>query len=283
MTAPSEPIDLGGARVRLLDGGRFRLDGGAMFGIIPKPLWTRATTSDDRNRIQLGANCLLVESGARRIVVEVGLGDKYADKERDIYAIAPGRWLAPSLEAVGIEPGSITDVVQTHLHFDHAGGLTRERDGALTPTFPNAVVHVQRQEFDDARRNFGIMNITYRAENFDPISAAQRWNLLEGDGPIVDRLRAIVTPGHTRAHQSIVIEGADRTLCFSGDVLPTLAHAGPAWNMAYDLFPLDNRASKQRLLDAASRADWLLALGHEPNTPLARVVVDGKWFRVEAL
>lgn len=280
----SNRYDLGDRTITLLSGGAVKLDGGAMFGIIPKALWSRTTPADEKNRIQLACNCLLVEQhgeSARRVIVETGHGAKYADKERKIFAIDAGHWLLNSLEEHGVDPASITDVVVSHLHFDHAGGLTREIDGKLAATFPNAKVHVQRQEYEHARANFGIMTATYRAENLTPIDAADAWTLLDGEQPILDGIRALPTPGHTRGHQSIVIAGSERTAVFAGDVMPTRAHVGAPYNMGYDLFPLDNRESKNRLLARAAERDWLLVIDHEPQTPVMRVVREKNWFSLE--
>lgn len=277
-------FDLGGCRVRVISGGGLKLDGGAMFGIIPKALWSRKTPSDEQNRITLACNCLLVEfdgAAGRRVVIETGHGQKFDAKESRIYEIDPAQWLLPSLHAIDVEPTTISDVIVTHLHFDHAGGLTMNGGANATPTFPHATVHVQRHEFDDARKNFGIMHATYREENFAPIDAADRWRLLEGEGPILPGIEALRTPGHTRGHQSILIRGRDRVLLFAGDVIPTRAHAGPPYNMAYDLFPLDNRDSKRRVLQMLHERSGVLLLGHEPQTPALRVEQDGEWWRLE--
>jgi glyoxylase-like metal-dependent hydrolase (beta-lactamase superfamily II) len=287
---PPRRVDLGGCTLTLIDGGRLRLDGGAMFGIIPRPLWSRTTPADDQHRIQLACNCLLVEfqhETARRVIIETGHGDKYTAKEQSQFNIDPRRWLLHGLHQAGVDPVGISDVILSHLHFDHAGGLTRREteDAPPAPTFPAARVHVQRREFDDARANFGIMTITYREENYTPIDAAGAWNLLDGDEVIIPAprrglplIRALPTPGHTRGHQSIVIQGRDRTAVFAGDVMPTAAHLGAPYNMSYDLFPLDNRASKQSLLSAAAEQAWLVIIDHEPTTPLVSVVADRNWF-----
>lgn len=281
-----EPIDLGGCTVRLISGGSLKLDGGAMFGIIPKPLWSRTTPADEQNRIQLACNCVLVEwhgEGGRRALIEVGHGPKYGEKEQRIFAIDPADWILPNLRAAGVEPETISDVIVSHLHFDHAGGLTQERDGRLFATFPDARVHVQRQEYDDARANFGIMTTTYRDENFAPIAGDDRWGLVAGEAEIVPGVRPLLTPGHTRGHHSLVISARDAKLIFVGDVMPTAAHAGAPYNMAYDLAPVENRASKQRLLEFAVEEDALLVLGHEPATPLVRASAEREWFRLEAV
>lgn len=287
MTSP-HPIDLGGLRATILNGGAFRLDGGAMFGIIPKPLWTRHCPADADNHIRLACNCLLLEwASGRRAIVETGHGPKYGEKEQGFFAIDPARWLRPSLAGIAVDCASIDDVILTHLHFDHAGGLTcrasdNDATSPLVPTFPRASVHVQRLEHADARANFGIMHNTYREENYTPIDAANAWRLLDGPGEIIPGVSSLLTPGHTRGHHSIIIRGTDRTLVFTGDVMPTRHHVGRPYNMSYDLFPLDNRESKGRVLKQAADESWLIALDHDPDVPLLRATSDGKsWFVLE--
>jgi glyoxylase-like metal-dependent hydrolase (beta-lactamase superfamily II) len=277
-------FDLGGCTATLISGGSLRMDGGAMFGIIPKALWTRSTPADEQNRIEMACNCLLVEwqrETARRVIVETGHGSKLGPKEQKIWAIDPQRWLLPSLQALNVDPASITDVVVSHLHFDHAGGLTCERDGRLAPCFPHARVHVQRQEYEDARDNFGITSTSYPRENLDPIDQAGAWNLLDGEVEIIPGVRTILTPGHTRGHQAVLIAGRDRSLAFGGDTMPTVAHLGPAYNMSYDLSPLDNRASKYKLLQMLAQRESLLLIDHEPRTPAVAVRASGDWFELE--
>lgn len=296
MNVAARPVDLGGVRISLISGGALRLDGGAMFGIIPKAIWSRACPADEQNRIQLACNCLLVEwSGdlaGRRAVVETGHGCKYGTKDQAIFAIDSSHWLQPRLLEAGVDPATITDVVLSHLHFDHAGGLTMPRAGgaphpddptlrdplACIPTFPNARVHVQRREFEDARANFGIMTMTYREENYAPIDAVNAWQLHDGDAEIIPGIRAWRTPGHTRGHHSILIEGRDRTAIFTGDVMPTRHHAGAPYNMAYDVLPLDNRESKRAVLAAAAAREWLIVLDHDPEVPILEARTDRSWF-----
>lgn len=285
---PVTPLefDLGKCTVTLISGGGLKLDGGAMFGIIPKPLWQRHTPADDQNRIQLACNCLLVQwpgESDRRLIIETGHGPNYGEKEQEIFAINPSRWLRHGLQATGVDPETITDVVVTHLHFDHAGGLTHERDGRLVPTFPKAKVHVQRQEHDDARANFGIMKTTYREENFKPIDEAEAWRLHDGEAEIFAGIRPLLTPGHTRGHQSIIIKGSDRAGIFPGDVMPTAAHVGAPFNMSYDLFPIDNRESKNKYLKRAAEEDWLIFIDHEVETPVMQAVAEKGWYTLRPL
>ncbi len=281
---PPLRYDLGDCTVTLVSGGRLKLDGGAMFGLIPKALWSRVYPADDQNRIQLACNCLLVDWPGRsqRVIIETGHGPKYAQKEQQIFAIDPTAWLLPSLRALGVDPATITDVVVSHLHFDHAGGLTHEADGRPVRTFPSARVHVQRSELEDAYANFGIMTVTYRRENLAPIDAADAWRLLDGAAEIVPGVRAIPTPGHTRGHHSIVVEGRDRALVFAGDLMPTRHHLGAPYNMAYDLYPLENRSSKHKLLQWLAGRNALLAIDHELETPVLSVRLAGEWFELTA-
>ena len=282
---PPPRYDLGGCTVTLVNGGHLKLDGGAMFGLIPKALWGRSNPADEQNRIQLACNCLLVErpGSDRRIIIETGHGPKYGDKEQKIFAIDRTSWLRRSLLALDIDPASITDVVVTHLHFDHAGGLTYPDDGRLVPTFPNARIHVHQPEFEDARSNFGIMTATYREENYAPLAAGSAWHVFSGATEIAPGVRTLPTPGHTRGHHSIVVTGTDRTLAFGGDLMPTRHHLGAPYNMAYDLYPLDNRASKQTLLGWLAERDGLYAFDHELETPVMSVRRVGEWFELAAV
>jgi glyoxylase-like metal-dependent hydrolase (beta-lactamase superfamily II) len=276
-------FDLGDRSITLLDGGQLKLDGGAMFGIIPKPLWQKATPVDDQNRIQLACNCLLVEwhgETARRVIVETGHGHKYEEKEQGFFAIDPAHWLITGLKAAGVEPETITNVIVSHLHFDHAGGLTCEREGQLAPTFPNAKVHVQRTEYDDALANFGTMKTTYRQENLEPIDLADAWQLHDGEDECAPGIRPLLAPGHTRGHQAVIIQGTQRTAVFTGDLMPTAAHVGAPYNMAYDLFPLDNRQSKNRCLKRAAEQGWLIFIDHEVKTPVMKAAADKGWYRL---
>jgi glyoxylase-like metal-dependent hydrolase (beta-lactamase superfamily II) len=281
---PPPRYDLGNCTVTLVSGGQFKLDGGAMFGLIPKALWSRSYPADDQNRILLACNCLLVERPGtdRRVLIETGHGSKYTPKEQNIFALDPTCWLRPNLLALGVDPASITDVVVSHLHFDHAGGLTHNADGQLKLTFPNARVYVHKPELDDACANFGIMTATYRAENYSPLCAADAWRVIEGATEIAPGIHTLPTPGHTRGHHSIAVQGSDRVLAFGGDLMPTRHHLGAAYNMAYDLYPLDNRASKQQMLTWLAERDGLYAFDHELETPVVSVRRKGEWFELTA-
>ena len=168
----------------------------------------------------------------------------------------------------------------THLHFDHAGGLTVERDGRVVPVFPNARVHVQRAEYDDARAGYGTMKTTYREENLRPVDEADAWALHAGEVECVPGVFCLPAPGHTRGHQAVLVRGSQRSAVFPGDLMPTAAHVGAPYNMAYDLFPLDNTQTKNRLLQRAADEDWLVFIDHEVQTPVMHAVVEKGWYRL---
>lgn len=265
---PDPPtLQLGDLRLTALDGGHLSLDGGAMFGIIPKPLWARSVEVDAENRIPLATTCLLVEPAGHRVLVETGCGhvSKYSDKERGFFQF--GRhWLLDSLAAAGIEPESIDLVILTHLHFDHAGGGTMpDGRGGYVPTFPRAKYLVQRGEWEDAVEGHAVMSGTYREENLAPLERAGVLALADGDAEIVPGIRVELFPGHTRWQQGVVFESGGRRAVLPADLMPTSAHVGLRYNMAYDLLPYENMVNKKRLLDRAVEDNWLLLLGQDPH------------------
>ncbi len=249
---------------KLLRAGSFKLDGGAMFGIIPAPLWTRLVQPDDKNRIPLQQNCLLLEQGGKLVLIECGIGDKFPQKLRDIYA-QEERTIVDALHEIDCDPKDISTVIVTHLHFDHAGGLTRWKSDGETPelNFPNAEVVCQKTEWNDALNNKSTMHKTYLREHLDPIR--ERVRLVEGEAEILSGIRALPTPGHTWGQHGVVFEDDKGPVCYPGDVLPTKNHAGLTFNLAYDVEPYTNMASKKSLLTSASAENWRLALDHEPD------------------
>lgn len=279
---------------RLLRAGAFRLDGGSMFGVVPKAIWSRLVTPDDANRIPLQTNCLLLtpedSSDERRVLVETGYGNKWSDKERSIFALED-RTIADALREADVEPDAITHVIVTHLHFDHAGGLTTLDGGEVVPTFPNAEVIVQRTEWEDALANKSTMTRTYLRENLAPV--AERVRPVEGEVEAIENGGVYVEPavGHTWGQQAVRFTGRPAgtkpaetpagTVCFPGDVMPTRNHAGAAFSMGYDMLPWENMRTKSTLLGRAHAQGWTLVLDHEPGDPAVRVVPDeeheGRW------
>jgi glyoxylase-like metal-dependent hydrolase (beta-lactamase superfamily II) len=264
-------IELGEIRVHVLQGGRFALDGGAVFGVVPRALWERAHPPDERNRVRLACNLALVETGGQRVLIDTGLGDKWTDKQREIYCVERGAGVLEALAGLGLGPDDIDVVVNTHLHFDHAGGNTRLRDGRAVPSFPRARYVVQLGEWEDATRPHERSHASYLEENFVPLAEARQLETVQGEQEVAAGVRVVPVGGHTAYHQLVLIEGGGRTLALPTDLLATAAHLPLAWLMAYDLFPLGTLAAKRKLLKEAAENDWLLLLYHDPAAPLARV------------
>lgn len=264
---------LGDLRIHALHGGSQRLDGGAMFGVVPKPLWERRIPADERNRIPLAMRCLLVETPDALVLIDNGAGNKESDKFIDIYGIAnapiePDRHatvLESALAEAGFGPDDVDVVIDTHLHFDHAGGNTRlAADGEVTLSFPRARYVVQRGEYEYAHIDNERIRASYMPANFDPVMDAGRLELLDGDVDVVPGISVMRTPGHTPYHQSVLIRSAGETACFLADVIPTSAHLPLPWIMGYDVEPLVTLESKRTLLQRAREEDWLLVFEHDP-------------------
>jgi glyoxylase-like metal-dependent hydrolase (beta-lactamase superfamily II) len=265
---------LGRFQLHVVSDGEFRLDGGAMFGVVPKPLWEKQKPADERNRIRMGTNCLLIEAGAERILVDTGIGDKVDEKFRDIYGMEAGaRRLPEALRAAGLAPGDITRVVLSHLHFDHCGWNTRREDGRLVPTFPNARYWIERGELEHARAPNERDRASYFPENWEPLLGAGVVELFDGETEVVPGIRAVKVPGHNADMCVITIDGGgDERAVFWADLVPTTAHVPLPWIMGYDLFPMATLASKREWLPRAAAGGWICAFEHDADTPLARVV-----------
>ncbi|MDP3774223.1 MAG: MBL fold metallo-hydrolase [Gemmatimonadales bacterium] len=265
-----------------LEGGLQRLDGGAMFGVVPKPLWERRIPADDRNRIPLAMRCLLVEHPDGLVLIDTGLGNKENAKFLDIYGVEnagdPGPTpLEDAIRETGHQPADVTWVINSHLHFDHAGGNTVKREnGAVEVAFPNATYVVQRRELEFATIPNERIRASYLAPNFAPITALDRWRLLDGEADVLPGIRAIPTPGHVPYHQSILVSDSGESACFLGDLVPTSAHLPAPWIMGYDLEPLVTLATKKALLPRAAQEGWQLVFEHDPVVARGRVGRDEK-------
>jgi glyoxylase-like metal-dependent hydrolase (beta-lactamase superfamily II) len=262
---------LGNMEVRIVSGGRFRLDGGGMFGVVPKPLWSRLFPADERNRIGLETNCVLVRAGEEVVLIDTGNGSKLSAKERDIFDLPEGNPLLENLAAAGVRPEEVTVVLLTHLHLDHCGGATHLEGDLAVPSFPHARFVVQRQEWEDALRNRSHMRVSYRLENLEPLQRSGRLDLLDGDTEVVPGVSVHVTGGHTRAHQCVFLRSGGETGVFLADICPTTAHLRPAYNMGYDMSPYETMQAKAGLLDRAAREGWLVLFDHEPERPIVRL------------
>lgn len=269
---------VGRIRVHALEAGLQWLDGGAMFGVVPKPLWERRFPADARNRIPLALRCLLVEAPGALVLVDTGVGNKENERFHDIFGVAnvgdPTR-LEDAIRAAGFQPEDVDVVLNTHLHFDHAGGDTRRLpDGTVLPSFPRARYVVQRGEFDFAHSGNERIRASYLLHNVDPVAEAGLWDFVEGDATVTEGVRVVRTPGHTPWHHSVLVESDGETACFLADVCPTSAHLPLPWIMGYDLEPLLTLESKRTLWEHARREGWLLVFQHDAETPWGRLDPD---------
>jgi glyoxylase-like metal-dependent hydrolase (beta-lactamase superfamily II) len=282
---------LGDFSVCPLPTGEFGLDGGAMFGTVPRVLWEKSNPPDAQNRILMEARGLLLKAKDRKIVIDCGNGgdfvDKYGEKLgskfQEMYNIDPaGPSLLKSMAAFGVKPEDVTDVILTHLHFDHCGGGTTVKDGKLVPTFPNAQYYVQRANLETAQTPNLRERASYYPANFEPLLAAGVLKLL--DGPVENLLPGIsvaVSNGHTQGQQYVKITSGGQTLVYCGDVIPTSSHVRLAWVMGYDLEPLKLIEEKRKILDQAARENWYLYFEHDPYCDAAQVQAQGSDFVVK--
>jgi glyoxylase-like metal-dependent hydrolase (beta-lactamase superfamily II) len=268
----------GDLTLTLVNGGNFRLDGGAMHGVVPKTIWSRLVSCDELNRVEYATNCLLVEGRGQRTLVETGNGDKFPAREREIYGIDHDLSVEKNLRAIGVEPQSIDNVIMTHLHFDHAGGATkRASSGMVEPVFKRARHVIQRGEYEDAAHPHERNRASYLAENFAPLHEAGLLRLVDGEAEVAPGVRVLPTPGHTAHHQSVLIDdGHGHHALFFGDVVPTALHVKLPFIMAYDLDVVGTLETKRRLLGRAVEGRWLVIFGHDKDLQAGYLGRDAK-------
>jgi glyoxylase-like metal-dependent hydrolase (beta-lactamase superfamily II) len=260
---------LGDLEIQHIHGGDFFLDGGAMFGVVPKPLWEKKSPPDNRNRIRLAANSLLARTQNKNILIETGNGTKWTPKLRDIYGIQEGNPLIANLAAKGARPDQIDAVINTHLHFDHAGGNTKLHNGLAVPTFPNAKYIVQAAEIAHAANPTERDRASYFEENVLPLQQSGQWHALSGDTEILPGISAVGIPGHNADIQAIKLTGGGTTVFFVADLFPTRHHLALPWIMAYDLYPLQTLETKRKWLQTIVQENWIVVFGHDPDVPAA--------------
>lgn len=266
---------LGRFRLHALEAGLQRLDGGAMFGVVPKPLWEKRIPADERNRIPLALRCLLVETPDALVLIDNGVGNKEDEKFRGIYGIenegTPTR-LEDAIRDAGFSPDDVDIVIDTHLHFDHAGGNTfRDDEGEVRLAFPRARYIVRRGEWEYAHSRNERIRASYLPHNFEPVERAGRLELIDGEPEIVPGVTLLHTPGHTPHHQSVLLRSEGESACFLADVIPTSAHLPLPWIMGYDVEPLVTLESKRTILERARREEWLLIFEHDPTVAWGRL------------
>ena len=271
-------LDLGDAEVIHLPGGNFRLDGGTMFGLVPKVLWQRVATADEHNRILLSCNCLLLKTGRDLVLLDTGFGERFSPRERTMYGMDGAQTLRGSLAAAGVAPEDITLVALTHLHFDHFSGCLVGGPTDLAPLFPNAIHAVQRSEWDDALAGRSTMRSSYRPEELHALARQVEMRFLYGDDELVPGLTSFVTGGHTRTHQGFRLESSGHTLVYPGELIPTRLHLRPYWNMAYDMYPYQTLTRKQQFTAEAAAQGWIIAWDHDPNVPWSRIAQEDEHF-----
>jgi len=259
-----ETLTVGRLRIHTIQAGGQKLDGGAMFGVVPKPLWEKLTPADDRNRIQLAMRPLLVEASWGRMLVDCGVGEKMPAKARDIYALDRRVHLDHALAERGLDAASIDAVLATHLHFDHFGGATARGPHGVVPRFPNARYLIRDAEWEDATHPHERNRASYLQDDFVPLEPAGVVDFYSGDVTVKPGVRVVRTGGHTGQHQIVYLESGGKTAVFTADLIPTVAHLQDPWVMGYDLFPMETLAFKRRFIRDAIDRELLIFFEHDP-------------------
>jgi glyoxylase-like metal-dependent hydrolase (beta-lactamase superfamily II) len=274
-------MKFGDYRVEIVSDCEFRLDGGAMFGVVPRNLWSKACPPDEQNRIRMNMNCLFIEGGGERILVDTGIGDKWSEKHQTMYGIDRKRPFDESLRAIaGVGSEDITIVINTHLHFDHAGGnTTLDESGKASPTFPNARYFVSRAEYEHAEAPSERDRASYLPDNWRPLNDSRQLELKPSEYEVVPGLRMETHAGHNRSMQCARLVQGDETLFGFADLVPMRAHVPFAWIMGFDLYPVETLEAKKKLLPQAAREAWTCLFYHDPDEALGRVVEDEAQFR----
>lgn len=276
---------IGPYELNAVETGEFRLDGGAMFGVVPKVLWEKTNPADASNRIQMNVRSLLIRGGGRSILVDSGLGDKWTERQQSMFAIDHGRYqIDRSLASLGVKREEITDVVISHLHFDHVGGATRfGADGtAVELSFPNATYYVQKANIAHAHAPTEKDRASFLEETIRPLLASARLKVIEGDYEIAPGVFSWPTDGHTPGHQMVKVTDGKTTLVCCGDTIPTASHIPVPYVMGYDLYPLTTMAEKRVLLEQAERESWILFWVHDPFVQACTVQVqNGRYSRAK--
>ncbi|AFL90245.1 Zn-dependent hydrolase, glyoxylase [Terriglobus roseus DSM 18391] len=265
---------IGDAEIIVCTDGTCRFDGGAMFGVVPKTMWSRRMEADELNRVMLGLNCVVVRIGGKTVLIETGFGNKLTPKIKEICATQ--EQLPASLSAAGIAPADIDLVINTHLHWDHCGWNTvLQHDGRAVPFFPNAEYITHVGEVEHGRRQFERDRVSYVADNYEPMIASGQMRLIEGTAAdIMPGIRTECFPGHTAQLMAVHIESGDDHACFISDLLPTTAHLDVSWAMAFDLDPLRTIEERKRFYARAVPEKWLVLYPHDHHVPMSNVGID---------
>jgi glyoxylase-like metal-dependent hydrolase (beta-lactamase superfamily II) len=265
-------LTLGDFELSIFSDGTYPLDGGAFFGVVPKIMWSRKASADEKNYVQAGLNSLLIRTGKQNVLVETGMGNKLAERMVKFYG-QPAQ-LLKNLTAGGVAPEDIDIVINTHLHFDHCGWNTVRKDGKIVPTFPRAKYYAPEREWQYARHPSERDAISYIPDNYDTLVQSGQMTLLKGGEEIVPGISVRTFPGHTANMQAVIVESGGRTACYISDLIPTSAHIDLTWGMSFDLYPLQTIESKKLYYAKAIAEKWVTVFTHDPKTPWAYVEKD---------
>lgn len=278
---PIQYHKLGNLELWILNDGELWLDGGSMFGIVPRSLWSRLVTPDEQNRIRLGLNPLLVRAGGHWVLIETGIDRKPGEKFRRLYGLSEANPLLDQLALLGVQPQDISLVVHTHLHFDHAGLNTRLVEGRLLPTFPKARHIVQKQELEDALHPHERSQASYRLENVEPLAEQGRFEVVEGEAELLPGLRVLPAPGHTLGMQVVELASEGQRLAYTGDLVALRAQTPLLYIPAFDLYPMTTLETRKKLYARWLEGDYQLCFTHEPGHPLGRLVRGEKGYQAD--
>jgi len=276
----TEKLVIGSFEIYGLRDGYFYLDGGAMFGVVPKTLWQKSYPADEQNRIKLSLNSLPIQTIKDLILIETGIGTKLDPKLLEIYAVKTKPGLVSSIRKLGFDVEDVNFVVNTHLHFDHCGGNTYKNEkGEILPTFPKAKYIIQKGEWTHALHPSEREKASYFKENFLPLEKYGLVWFVEGDKEISDGVEVVLAPGHTSFHQCVKVQSEGKVLFFLGDLVPTSAHIGLPYIMSYDLFPLDTLKTKKKYYEKAIEEDWIVAFNHDPDYCFGKIKKEGEKYK----
>ena len=281
MSMTNQTITLGDFELTSLSDGNYYADGGAFFGVVPKVLWQRKVQADDRNRIAVGLNSVLVRTGKQNVLIETGIGNKLPEKSKKIWESEEK--LLNNLHAAGLAPEDIHVVINSHLHFDHCGWNTVYKNGAAVATFPNAKYYAPEGEWKHGSLQLERDRVSYISDNYDPLIRSGQMQLLPAAADIVPGIRVAAYPGHTRNMHAVILNSGGKTACYISDLIPTTWHLEPTWVMAYDLFPLETIENCKRYYQQALPEDWLTLFTHDPDVPWARLADSGGKITVRSM
>jgi glyoxylase-like metal-dependent hydrolase (beta-lactamase superfamily II) len=274
-------VKVGDYQLDIISDGTLRLDGGAMFSVVPKIIWEKVAQPDEKNRILIGLNCLLIRTEEENILVDTGIGEKWTEKQMDIYAISHPPTILTSLAKLGLIADDISIVINTHLHFDHAGGNTRfNPTGQIVPTFPKARYFVQKKEYLHACNPHERDKASYLSENWEVLLENNQLYFIDGTQEIRKNITVFRVPGHNLDTQLVKITSQDTTVIFLADIIPTTSHLPVPWVMSYDLYPVELIEQKKRLLEEASSQNWVCIFEHDVKIPAGKIIKSNNTYQV---